>query len=120
VLVTGTGPSTEASNSAAPSRRSPDLGPSPLIRRHATLHAAPNAAVRAGEIPINPAMQAEVPRSRQAKIRPWPPEVYGTFLDHLDQTKDRMTALFQLAGHIGRAGRALRTIRTAQSVEVGR
>jgi hypothetical protein len=94
-----------------------------LIRRHATLHAAPNAAVRAGEIPINSAMQAEVPRSRQAKIRPWPPEVYGTFLDHLDQTKDRMTALFQLAGHIGhigRAGRALRTIRTAQSVEVGR
>jgi hypothetical protein len=29
------------------------------------------------------------------------PEIYGTFLDRLDQTQDRMAALFHLAGHIG-------------------
>ncbi|MGB8201641.1 MAG: site-specific integrase, partial [Pseudonocardiaceae bacterium] len=100
-MLAATEQSTKAANSTAPSRRPRDLGPSSLIRLHATLHAALNAAVRAGEIPSNPAKQAEVPRSRQAKIRPWPPEIYGTFLDHLDQTQDRMAALFHLAGHIG-------------------
>jgi integrase len=93
--------SAKAASSTTPSRRPRDLGPSSLIRLHATLHAALNAAVRAGEIPINSARQAEVPRARQAKIRQWPPEIYGAFLDHLDRTKDRMVALFHLAGHIG-------------------
>jgi integrase len=57
--------------------------------------------MQAGEIPINQGRQAEVPRARQSKIKPWPPEIYGAFLDHLDQTKDRMVALFHLAGHVG-------------------
>lgn len=90
--------STKAANSTTPSRRPRDLGPSSLIRLHATLHAALNAAVWAGEIPSNPAKQAEVSRSRQAKSdrgrRRSTARSSTTF-----QTQDRMAALFHLADH---------------------
>jgi integrase len=78
-----------------------EFNASSVVRLHATLHAALNAAVRAGEIATNPAKQAEVPRRKPAKVRPWTPETYGQFLDYLDLAQDPMAALFWIAGHLG-------------------
>lgn len=82
-------------------RRPPSFGPTSVVRLHGTVHAALNAAVRAGEIASNPARYAEVPRRRRSKVRPWSAQDYGVFLDYLQDTHDPMAALFRVAGHTG-------------------
>lgn len=77
------------------------FGQTSVVRLHGTLNAALNAAVRAGELPFNPARHAEVPRRQRTKVQPWSPQEYGVFLDYLQDTHDPMAPLFRMAGHTG-------------------
>lgn len=65
----------------------------------ATLRAALNAAVRAEEIARNVASQAEKPRYRRKKVRPWQPEQLGAWLDSI--LDERLYPLFHLGAFAG-------------------
>lgn len=75
------------------------FGPASVMRLHACLHAALNAAVRAGETDRNVARYADVPKARRPKVRPWQPAQFGAFLDHVEG--DWLAPLVHLGGHTG-------------------
>lgn len=75
------------------------LGAGTVQRIHATLRAALNAAVRAEEVDRNVAAQAEKPRYRRKKVKPWQPEQLGEWLDSI--TGLRMYPLFHLGAFAG-------------------
>jgi len=75
------------------------FGPGTAKLVHPTLRAALSAAVRAEEVTRNVAAQAEKPRHRRKKVRPWQPEMLGVWLDSISE--HRLYALFHLAAFAG-------------------
>jgi integrase len=82
------------------------LSTSTIVRIHATLMSALNAAVRSGRLSHNPAVHIELPAPRRLEQKVWTASELMSFLDvHID---DEMHALFALLGLRGlRRGEAL-------------
>ena len=75
------------------------FSPSTASLVRATLRAALNAAMKAGEVTRNAAALAEVPKVRRAKVRPWQPAQLGAFLDAA--AGERLYPLFLLGAFSG-------------------
>jgi integrase len=75
------------------------FGNGTALRVLGTLRSALSAAVRAEEISRNVAAQAEKPRYRRKKVRPWEPEQLGAWLDSV--AGDRLYPLFHLGAFAG-------------------
>jgi integrase len=75
------------------------LSASTVARVHAVVSGALAAAVKAGLVPTNVASAAELPKPSAPKVRPWTPEVFGTFLDAIEG--ERLRPFFVVAGFCG-------------------
>ncbi len=79
--------------------RARPIGPTSLVRLHATLRSALNDARREGLVKGNAAADATVPRATRPKVRPWEPDELGRFLDHAGA--HRLGTLFELVALAG-------------------
>jgi integrase len=70
-----------------------------IARVHACLSGALKSAVKAGLIPRNVAMDAELPRAERHKVRPPEPEQYAALLARI--IGERLFPLVVVAGHSG-------------------
>jgi len=75
------------------------FGNGTALRVLGTLRSALGAAVRAEEISRNVAAQAEKPRYRRKRVRPWQPEQLGAWLDSV--AGDRLYPVFHLGAFAG-------------------
>jgi integrase len=75
------------------------LGPLTIRRIHTPLSSALASAKKAGHIPANPAVDAELPRLDEPKVVVWDAEQVGAFLDAIEG--HRMCPLYHLAAYTG-------------------
>jgi integrase len=75
------------------------FGPSTALRVLGTLRSALSSAERAELVTRNVARQAEKPKGRRRKVRPWEPEELGMWLDSL--VGQRLYSLYHTGAFVG-------------------
>lgn len=72
------------------------LSPATVQRCHATVRSALNSALRRGLVARNVSAHVELPSVPRYAAQVWSPIEVGRFLDHLQDTGDRLAPLFRL------------------------